>query len=134
MDSTSNKPSAPEPEDEFDRVQRVRAGRQRAMLIGVVGGALSGFLVFVVSGFLLPDEQVIEFWVAVGVALAVGVGLRFVLSPKEREFDPVASSPHVEVSQQDKDAWRLRDDAGAIGRIGAYRDRALLLAAAILAA
>jgi len=113
VDSTPEKPSAPEPEDEFERVQRVRAGRQRAMLFAVVGAAVAGFAVFVVSGFLLPDKQVTEFWVAVGVALAVGLALRFFLSPKEREFDPLASSPRVQVSEEDRAAWRAMVDQGA---------------------
>ena len=88
-------------------------GSPKYLLFAVVGGAVLGFAIFVLSGFLLPDEQATELVVAVGVALALGVGLRFLLNPKEREFGPVASSPRVEVSEQDKAAWRAMVEEGA---------------------
>jgi len=72
--STNTSEESP-PEDEFERVQRVRAARQRAMLFAVVGAVVVAFSIFVAVGFLLPDEQATGFWAAIGVGLTVGVAL-----------------------------------------------------------
>jgi predicted phage tail protein len=127
MDTPSPSTNTPEespPEDEFERVQRIRAARQRAMLFAVVGAVVVAFSIFVAVGFLLPDEQATGLWAAIGVGLTVGVALRFFLGPKEREFDPVASSPEIEVSQQDKDEWRRAMAEGASPAADSAADQA----------